>query len=85
MLPSSHTAHLRRAAALEIAAEVRRDLDGDLELAAAEPVLELVGGSRSAAVRRSSAGSAENASTNVSAFGRSILVERGEAQMLDVE
>ena len=75
---------LRRAAALEVAAEAGRDLDGDLKLAAAKPELELIGGSDRRLFHEVPRNRRERVDQR-SALERSILIESGEAQMLDIE
>jgi len=44
MLPSTHTADLRHAVALKVAAEVGRDLNGNLDVTAAEAAIEFLAG-----------------------------------------
>src|SRR5262249_9394939 len=77
-------ADLRHAAALKVAAEVARDLDRDLEVTAAETAIELIDGAdwrRIAEIPRDRRERLDESA----AFGRPILIERAETQILDIE
>src|SRR5262249_53447543 len=77
--------HVGRATAQLIATEARRDLDGDLEVAAAEPAIELLAGADRRWHFVEVAPARRERLDQASALGGAILIESAKAQVFDIE
>src|SRR5262249_12494437 len=77
-------ADLGHAVALKVAAEVGRDLDGNLDVTAAEAAIEFPAGADGRRIAKIPRDRSERLD-QISAFRRPILIERTETQILNIE